>query len=227
MANKSKPSNYVDLTGEKYGRFTVLERVGTDKHGRPTWKCECECGNIKIISSRELRSGNTKSCGCLRRDLVTNGNVTHGKSKTRIYKIWAKMLERTVCETCKEYAAYGAVGIGVCDRWRNFEAFYEDMKDGYADDLSIDRIDNSKGYSADNCRWATDKQQANNKTNNVRIELDGVTKTIAEWSEVFGINSSTAYHRHARGVRGKEIFAPCSEVEIWQERKGQTGSAQT
>lgn len=206
---KKKPSNYIDLTGERFGRLVVVERVGTNKHEKPTWRCICDCGNETIRATPDLRSGNTKSCGCYRRDLVTNGNVTHGKSKTRIYKIWAKIKERTLCPTDKAYPRYGGAGIGMCEEWASsFEAFYEDMKDGYADGLSIDRIDNSKGYSPDNCRWATNKEQQNNKTNNVRIELDGVTKTIAEWSDVFKINSNVAYHRHARGVRGKEIFAP-------------------
>lgn len=189
--------NTLDLTGCEFGRLTVIRYVETRvaKSGRNNmWKCKCKCGGTRLVSTRDLRRGAVKSCGCLRKDIPNN--TKHGKSKSRMYKIWIGIKQRT--RGRKNNTKYNTTckNVGMCDRWfDSFENFYADMHEGYADGLTIDRIDNSKGYEQGNCRWASMVTQANNKSNNIKITISGKTKTLPEWCRVYDVPYGTAYRR--------------------------------
>lgn len=185
----SKP---IDLTGEKFGRLLVQERAENSREGRAQWLCKCDCGKLKVISGKSLREGKTKSCGCLHIETIT----THGMSRTRLSQIWRDMKQRCQNVNNASYESYGGRGIAVCDEWQEFVPFYNwAVANGYNDTLTIDRIDNDKGYSPDNCRWATQKEQANNRHSNNLITFMGETLTLTQWSEKTGMGCQTLYER--------------------------------
>lgn len=185
----------INLKGQKFGKLFVLEEYGHSTDGKITWRCKCDCGNETIVTGRYLRIGNTRSCGCLKHEL--EGPRTHGESYTKLYRIWRAMKQRCYQSTQKCYFRYGGRGIKVCDKWL---ACYENFRDwainnGYKDGLSIDRIDVNGNYCPENCRWATRKEQMNNKRSNVLIEHNGMTKTIAQWCEFYGITNYNLVRR--------------------------------
>lgn len=160
-----------DLTGQRFGRLTAISRAGSDTQGKATWRCRCECGNEVVVTGTQLRRNNTRSCGCLKREVTRKRLTTHGKTKTRLFPIWQSMKDRCYCQTHHAYKYYGERGITVCDEWRyDFQKFYEwAIANGYDENAStwqctIDRIDNDKGYSPYNCRWVDMKVQNNNKS---------------------------------------------------------------
>lgn len=193
----------VDMIGKKYGRLTVrgIDHCVTDSKG---WKryylaCDCECGNGKVVLAYSLTQGLTKSCGCLQKEVCKSNFITHGLSNSRIYHIWRDLHRRCENPKRKSYRLYGARGITVCEEWsgeKGFKHFKEwSDKHGYTDDLTIDRIDNNKGYSPDNCRWVDYKTQANNLRVNRWIEYNGVRHTVAQWADITGIPYGTLRRR--------------------------------
>jgi hypothetical protein len=154
----------LDLTGKKFSKLTVESEAGRDSYGRAQWLCVCDCGERVIIGSNNLRTGNSKSCGCVKRQWLESGkaNRTHGMTKTGAHVSWRKMIERCEKTYCRRYADYGGRGIKVCDRWKVFENFYADMGDR-PEGMSLDRIDVNGNYEPSNCRWATPQQQRANR----------------------------------------------------------------
>lgn len=194
----SEIGKFIDLTGERFGRLTVIEYKGTKKRKKGNksdslWLCQCDCGTKKIIYGRALKDGGTKSCGCLRKEILLHKK--HGMSNTRLFKAWTCMTQRCKNPNDGAYKNYGGRGITVCEGWlgeNGFENFYGwAMKNGYSDDLTIDRINVNGDYEPSNCRWATMKEQQNNKRNNHIISLNGEEHTISEWSRITGINKET------------------------------------
>lgn len=186
----------IDLTGKKFGRLTAIEPETIN--GRRKWKCKCDCGKEIYCVTNTLTGGKSKSCGCLSAEKAKVNNTTHGKSKTRIYRIWEGMKART---TNKKHIAYNRYkNVKVCKEWENFENFYKwSMENGYKDGLTIDRIDNNKGYSPDNCRWTSYKTQGNNTNRNHLLKYKGEEKTMAEWAEKMNIPYGTLKYRIYNG----------------------------
>lgn len=185
-----------------FGRLKALEYVGLSIDRRDQWRCLCECGNSVVVKRKVLINGNTKSCGCLARDSVVARNksyMTHGMSNTRTFFTWSSMKERCGNSSHKSFDRYGGRGISVCERWlESFENFYADMGEA-PEGMSLDREKNDLGYSKENCRWATQEVQANNRENNVKIEFKGVIQTIAQWARSLGMSRQTLRHRIRNG----------------------------
>lgn len=177
-----------NIKGQRFGKLIVLERVENRirASGRQdvVWKCKCDCGTIKNIRSTCLLLGMSNSCGCVNIERIRNLNLSHNMCNTKEYKAWSKLKSRCYTKTDNKYYAYGARGIKVCDRWlESFDNFYKDMGDAPTKKHSIDRIDVNGNYEPSNCRWATNKEQSNNKTTNVYVEYGGVKYTLKTLSE--------------------------------------------
>ncbi len=187
MANKLK-----DLTGQKFGWLTALYRLHNyHKKGNSYWLCVCDCGNIAEVRCTSLTSGVTKSCGCGKR------YYSHGKTNTRLYRIFQAMKNRCYNKHTINYKHYGGRGVTVCDEWRNdFQAFYNwAINNGYRENLTIDRIDNNKGYSPDNCRFVDRKTQARNRHNIKQYTINGETHCLSEWCEILGLKFDKVRNR--------------------------------
>ena len=186
-------SRFINLIGKRFGRLVVTKFLGR-KNFHTYWVAKCDCGNFSSVSSCNLRGKHSKSCGCLNKQKTRARSLIHGKSKTRTYITWAEMRNRCENPGNVSYKYYGAKGIGVCKRWDKFENFYNDMGEKPVGKW-IDRIDNRKGYSSDNCRWATPTEQQNNRTSNRHLTFDGKTKTMAEWGRELGMTRQTISSR--------------------------------
>lgn len=195
---------FIDLTGKRFGRLTVLRRTGTTTYGQPQWLCRCDCGAEVTPFGNSLRAGLTQSCGCLHRETVTE----HGETGSPEFTTWQRIVQRCEDPHIRDYHRYGGRGITVCDRWRHsFPAFLEDMGHRPADKDSIDRIDNDGPYSPENCRWATALEQGANKANNHRLEWNGECLTIAEWCRRLGMKKNTLLNRLNRGLSAEEALS--------------------
>lgn len=203
----------IDLTGQKIGRLTVIKRVENDNTNHTRWLCKCNCGKIIIVSGNSLRTKATKSCGCLAKELLAKRKTTHKMSDSRIYYIWKAMKQRCFNSKCKEYENYGRRGITICDEWLKknvgFINFYEwSIKNGYKDNLSIDRIDVNGNYEPSNCRWATREEQSNNKRTSHYITYNNKTYTMKQWSKKLNINYDKIRIRIKKGLPKELWFYP-------------------
>jgi hypothetical protein len=187
-----------NLEGQRFGRLIVqnVNRLGS--RGR-YWQCLCDCGNTKFIVGYDLKSGKTQSCGCIQkekaRESAKNRNTTHGMTHTKVWECWVSMVQRCTNPNRQCYRHYGGRGINICDEWLEFSNFYKDMGNPPTEEHSVDRIDNNKGYYLENCRWATSKEQSNNRRNNHLLEIEGRSQTIGEWAQELNVNYQTLYYR--------------------------------
>lgn len=203
-----------DLTGATFGRLVVTQRAptlrgrGDKRRYRSNWNCVCECGNTLTVSGENLRSGHTRSCGCLCKDKTKEASITHGMTGTKLYGVWRAMLSR--CKYGKKiYSRYSGRGIQVCREWQSFEGFLKDMGGSYSQGLTLDRVDNNGNYEKSNCRWATRAEQGRNKGNNIVVLGIEGAHTLSEACRKFGVPINTVRNRW---LRGEDI----DDVEIYR-----------
>lgn len=185
----------LDLTGERYGRLLVLnEEPSNDEHRK--WRCICDCGCYKTVSQSDLRTGKTTSCGCYHKEMIGKLNYKHGgtSQQERLYTIWRNMKQRCENPKNKAYKWYGDKGISICDGWRDYSVFREwATANGYADGLTIDRIDSNGPYSPQNCRWVTNSE---NSKRVLHIEsarflcVNGQRKNESQWAKEIGVTQA-------------------------------------
>ena len=193
----------IDLTGQRFGRLVVLKRA--ENKGRMTrWLCLCDCGKTTISHAANLRNGQARSCGCYRYDRARAVSKKHDGKGTRLYRIWKNMRSRCNCKSVSQYKDYGGRGITVCDEWSDYKVFQVwALSNGYADNLTIDRIDTNGNYTPDNCKWSNHKEQNRNRRDNHIV--DG--KSLSEWAEITGLNYQTLVSRANRGCSKDEILS--------------------
>ncbi len=197
---------YIDLTGMRVGRLTVMALA--DSNARTSrdsfWHCICDCGVETVVGSYNLRNGKSRSCKCLQRDTVVATFTRHGDAPMGAaapeYQVWASMIQRCQATSDHGYKNYGGRGIKVCARWKDYANFLADMGRRPTTGHQIDRIDNDGNYEPDNCRWATRREQMNNFRRNRRIAVSGENMTIAQAARRFGVNVGTLRSRLNRGV---------------------------
>lgn len=193
------------MTGQRFGRLQVLYRADNKiqacGHSTVMWRCLCDCGVIKDIDSGSIRSGHTRSCGCLHDEAAKYSHRIHGKKGTRLYRIYQGMMNRCNNPNQPAYKNYGSRGIRVCEQWiEDFMSFYNwAMTHGYSDDLTLDRIDVNVGYSPENCRWISRKEQSLNRTDNHIVEFNGEAHPITEWAQMNGLTYPAISKRLKRG----------------------------
>lgn len=200
-----RPNRIVDLSGQKFGMLVVQGLVPErSTQGHVLWMCICDCGTIKNIMGSNLKRGLSQSCGCqvtVALRARKGEKRTHGYSNSWVQRVWYGMINRCYDPTNNAYARYGGRGIRVCERWKNsIEAFHEDMGDRPSPKHQIDRWPNNDGdYEPENCRWATPKEQANNRSSSRVIEFRGETRTLMQWAESIGIDHASLIGRLNRG----------------------------
>jgi len=193
---KAKPShNRVQLeAGQRYNRLVAIEFAGIKKR-RCYWKLLCDCGTEKIILAAHVQSGVTRSCGCLQKETFADITRKHGRRTDPIYRTWAGMIQRCENPHSNAYHRYGGAGVTVCDEWRkDFAKFHADMGPR-PQGTSLDRIDGTKGYEPENCRWASVVEQARNRKNAIKVTYDGNEVYLVDICEKLGVAYGTAYHR--------------------------------
>lgn len=184
----------IDETGNRYERLVVLEYTESRQGGHIMWLCKCDCGKETIVSGDSLRAGATKSCGCLASELEVV-QLTHGMSCTPEHKAWRGAIQRCTNPNEPNYHHYGGRGITICSQWRDsFEAFYSDMGPR-PPEHTLERINNSLGYTPDNCKWATLSEQGRNTRANHHLTYNGKTQCVTAWAEELDINPSTLFGR--------------------------------
>jgi hypothetical protein len=206
MTNHKTPPNFNDLKNLSFGRLTVRSRAQdvVQKHGRRyvAWECSCQCGKSVIVTAANLKHGKTRSCGCLQKEVCGHVNKTHGETVgrySREYRAWRDIINRCTYPRTRGYSRYGGAGVTICDQWRtSFESFLSDVG-RCPSGLTIDRIDNSKGYEPGNCRWATHTTQSRNRRY-CKLSVDTASEirrrhaegeTYARLAKTFGASKST------------------------------------
>lgn len=195
-----------DLTGIKFGRLTVKERgedqISPSGRHRVMWDCICDCGNKVSVHTDNLTNGKSNSCGCIRKEMMSKKQKTHGDTNTRLYGIWSAIKARCYNKNTVTYKDYGGRGIKICDEWRNNYTAFKNWayENGYEEGLSIDRKDNNLGYYPENCRWVSAFMQANNRRSNRIYTIGSETHNLTEWANKMGINPKTVFTRIYSGM---------------------------
>jgi len=189
--------------GDVFGRLTIINEANSRHH----WVCICACGTKCEVMKRHLQSGKTSSCGCLHREQLANRVRTHGASETVTYARWRSMRARCMLPNSKSFPKYGAKGITVCDRWKDsFENFLSDMGECPSPSMTVERLNNSLGYSPDNCKWATRTEQNRNTSSNRMLTFRGETHCVSEWAEILNIKYRTIMTRLNKGMSAEEAL---------------------
>ena len=191
------------MIGRRFGNLLVTGHAGRFRD-RSYWDCLCDCGKTKRIYRSDLLCGKTRSCGCLRVRQLIARSTTHGHAhrghQSPEYKSWANMIQRCTNHSLPEFKDYGGRGITVCKRWLDFENFLADMGRKPSNRLTIERIENAGNYEPANCRWATRKEQNNNKRSNVWVESEGRRMRLADWAVALGLSYSAIHKRFTKGT---------------------------
>lgn len=194
-----------DEIGSRYGRLLVVSRdTEPSKYAHARWLCVCDCGNTTTVLSTNLRRGSTTSCGCYKISRIVETNTKHGRTGSAELNTFMGMNSRCLNAKGKDFKRYGGRGITVCDRWHRdtpgaFENFLADMGERPSLEHSIDRMDNDGPYSPENCRWAVQKTQQNNKRSNTILTFGGKAQNVTQWAEELGMKRSKIYYRLRRG----------------------------
>ena len=198
--------NKIDLLGVRFERLLVTSQHQADKNGNSKWLCVCDCGKERGVYGTHLRSGKTKSCGCLHKEIASTPGITSptdGYTKMPEYKIWAGMIKRCSNKRCVSFKNYGGRGIAVSSEWmKAFSSFYSDMGPRPGAQFSIERIDNDGPYSANNCKWATKVEQSSNTRRSVYFQ----GRTLKQWSVELGIAYATVwerFHKYGTTIKGE------------------------
>ena len=206
-------TKFIDKTGMKFGRLTVLKReedmIGNDGRRYVMWKCKCDCGNYALVRSSNLRR-NTTSCGCYLKEVAGKHSIVHGIGHSRLYRIYNGMKQRCGNPNFAEYKNYGGRGIKVCEEWNKSSGLKEfsewALKNGYRDDLTLDRIDVNGNYSPENCRWIPLREQFKNTTRNVFVNYNGERMIISDFSRLTGIDHRVVSRDLKKGFSIEEII---------------------
>lgn len=188
-----------DLTGQRFGRLVAIEPIGKTDVGNVVWRCKCDCGNVKDVSTKYLGRG-TASCGCYAQELRVMRSTKHGRRRTRLYDVHKGMLQRCNNPNAHEYENYGGRGIRVCSEWLEFENFAKwadanGYKEANHGECTLDRINPNGNYEPSNCRFVDMKTQQRNRRNNRLIEYNGETHCMKEWADIAGIAYGTFQKR--------------------------------
>lgn len=210
---------FIDLTGQRFNKLTVIGRAKSRRQpcGKLVtyWNCICDCGNETVVMGKYLKNGHTKSCRCLHIERakeqakrMSKKNIKHNKSNTRLYHIYQGMLNRCYLKEHKYYKNYGGRGITICEEWRNnFMNFYNwAIKNGYQDNLTIDRINNNGNYEPKNCRWITIREQSENRRTNTLYEYQGEMKPLKFICEKLNVKYATIRKRIINGMSLEEAL---------------------
>lgn len=202
-----------NISGNRYGRLSVISHSGTNKSGNHLWECMCDCGTRATVTYGNLTSGHTLSCGCLQKERTAKAKRRHGLyfdsdgKRSRLSRVWSAMKCRCSNVKCKAFPQYGGSGITVCEEWMDYEKFHEwATSNGYTYGLTIDRIDNTKGYSPENCRIATKKDQSRNRRNVVILTLNGESMPMFQWADKLGIGLRCLANRRRMGWDDSRIL---------------------
>lgn len=197
-----------DLVGKRFGRWIVTAYGGPGTSGA-TWVCVCDCGTARRVNASALLAGTSRSCGCLSEELKTE-RATHGHTRgghSPTFSVWRSMHARCSNPKHPSYQNYGGRGVKVCESWKAFEAFLDDMG-ARPEGMTLDRIDNDGSYCKENCRWISMKENSNNRRNNRLLTLHGKTHTVSQWAALTGLNESTIRARLFRGDTDEEALRP-------------------